>query len=107
MDKYLKAIKNNICSICVDSTDKGKCTLNKEEICAVEQFLPQIVEVVHKVNSDYIDDYYKSLKDVVCKNCRTQEENGNCFLREDSNCSLDRYFSSIVEIIKKVDLGKI
>jgi hypothetical protein len=47
------------------------------------------------------------LKEKVCKECRTQDENGNCYLREDANCSLDRYFSVIVETIQKVDAGKI
>jgi hypothetical protein len=53
MDKYLKALKQNVCSICVDSYQEG----------------------------------------------------GNCYLREDANCSLDRYFSLIVETIQKVESG--
>jgi hypothetical protein len=39
----------------------------------------------------------------VCSHCRTQDDSGNCNLREDSNCSLDRYFPVIVETIKRVD----
>ena len=31
MDKYLKAIQDRVCSICVDSSEKGHWTLNKEE----------------------------------------------------------------------------
>ncbi len=106
MDKYLSAIKENICSICVDSTEKGNCTLNEKEVCAVQYFLPQIVDVVHSLDSEYLDDYYNELKDNVCKECRAAESEGNCYLREDSNCSLDRYFSLIVETIKKVDAGQ-
>ncbi len=107
MNKYLSAIRENICSICVDSTEEGKCTLNEKELCAVQYFLPQIVDVVHSIDSEYLDDYYKELKNTVCEKCKAPERDGNCYLREDANCSLDRYFSLIVETIKKVDAGEI
>jgi len=106
MDKYLKAIKQNVCSICVDSNEKGICTLNEKETCAVELFLPQIIEVVHSIESNDKKEYFNKLHEVVCTGCRTQE-NGNCYLREDANCSLDRYFPIIVDIIHKVDRGLI
>lgn len=106
MDKYLKAIKENVCAICVDSSEKGSCTLSAKEACAVELFFPQIIEVVHSVDSKKMKDYQNRLREMICVQCRTQE-NGNCYLREDANCSLDRYFPLIVEIIHKVDLGKI
>ena len=107
MDKYLKAIQDRVCSICVDSNEKGNCTLNKEETCAVRFYLDQIVEVVHNTDTEDLMIYHNKLKDVVCRDCRAQNEEGNCYLREDSNCSLDRYFSLIVETIKLVDKGKI
>ena len=107
MDKYLEAIKKNVCSICVDSSEKGNCTLNERETCAAEYFLPKILDVVHNNPSADIHECYKILKDTVCVDCRAQESNGNCYLREDSNCSLDRYFSLIVETIQKVDEGVI
>ncbi len=106
MDKYLKALKENVCGICVDSNDMGICTLNAKETCAVELFFPQILEAVHSVNSDKMEDYHDRLHKTICVQCRAQE-GGNCYLREDANCSLDRYFSLIVEIIHKVDAGKI
>ena len=107
MQKYLDAVRENICKICVDSTEKGKCTLNKNEICAIEFYLPQIVEVVHQTNSEYVDDHYKTLKEKVCSDCKTRDTEGHCFLKDDANCSLDRYFPIIVETIQKVDAGNI
>jgi len=106
MDKYLKALKENVCAICVDSSDKGKCTLNAKETCAVELYFPQIIEVVHSIRSNKMIDYQNRLKETICTQCR-DKEGGNCYLREDSNCSLDRYFPFIVDIIHKVDAGKI
>ena len=49
---------------------------------------------------------HKELIDTICAHCRN-DENGNCYLREDANCSLDRYFTTIVDIIQKVDAGKL
>ena len=103
MQKYIEAVRQNICSICVDSNEKGGCTLNKDEICAIELYLPQIVEVVHNTNSEYVDDHYKNLKDTICADCKTRDTEGYCFLKDDANCSLDRYFPIIVETIQKVD----
>ena len=106
MDKYFKAIKQNVCSICVDSSEKGNCTLNAKESCAVELFLPKIIEIVHSSEDEDINQLQNKLRETVCVECKTQE-GGNCYLREDANCSLDRYFSLIVEIIQKVDAGLI
>ncbi|MFH1196030.1 MAG: hypothetical protein V1720_09970 [bacterium] len=107
MEKYLKAIRENICSICVDSDEKGDCKLTDNEICAVESFFPQILEIVHRSNGEDYDVYTKALKEEVCKKCRASEDGEYCYLREDSNCALDRYFPLIIEIIQKVDAGKI
>jgi hypothetical protein len=103
MQKYISAVRENICKICVDSTTDGDCTLSKNEFCAVEMYLPQIVEVVHKTNSEYVEDHYKTLKETICAECKTRDSYGNCFLKDDANCSLDRYFPIIVETIQKVD----
>jgi hypothetical protein len=105
MDKYLKAIKQNICSICVDSSEKGRCTLNEKEACAVELFLPQIVNVIHNNENEELAKIYKTMKETVCRECLAQDNDGYCYLREDANCSLDRYFYLIVETIQKVDAG--
>lgn len=80
--------------------------MNEKETCAVELFLPQIIEVVHKADSEDIKVLQNKLRETVCVECRAQE-GGNCYLREDANCSLDRYFSLIVDTVQKVDAGLI
>ncbi|MCU7494286.1 MAG: hypothetical protein HF314_18465 [Ignavibacteria bacterium] len=103
MDKYMKAIRQNICSICADSNDFGKCSLTDDEICALEVYLPQIVGIVHSIDSRNIQDYIDALRKEICSECHSQQENGYCYLREDVNCSLDRYFPLIVETIQRAD----
>lgn len=103
MNKYLAAIHEDVCSICVDSSEAGNCLLTNEEVCAVEKYLPQIVDIVHSVQSDKMKDYVEALHNQLCNNCRAQDEYGICELREDANCALDRYFPLIVETIHKAD----
>ncbi len=105
MDKYLKAIKQSVCAICVDSNEKGRCTLNGNEVCAVELYLPRIIDLVHNNDNAELTKIYKNLRETVCIECNAQNEEGLCYLREDANCSLDRYFYLIVETIQKVDAG--
>lgn len=107
MEKYIKAIRENICSICVDSNEAGDCKLTEKEICAVEMFFPQILDIVKKIDTDDFDVYAKALKEEVCMKCRASEDGQYCYLREDSNCALDRYFPLIIEVIQKVDAGKL
>ncbi len=106
MDKYLEAIHNCICSICVDSSEAGNCTLSEKEFCAIELFAPKIVDVVHSTESEDIRDYHNKLKDVVCSDCKAHDDKENCYLRDDANCALDRYFPLIVDTIQKVDSGE-
>ncbi len=101
--EYLSAIREAVCSICVDSDEHGECTLTKNELCAVEYFLPRILEAVHSVENHDMDEYIEALREKVCKYCKTAESEESCHLREDVNCSLDRYFPLIVETILKVD----
>lgn len=103
MEKYYSAIRDSVCAICADSSEAGECELTSKESCAIKLYLPQIVDVVQKIDSENFEDYYKKLKDTVCKKCKGKDENGHCTLKDDANCSLDRYFSIIVETVKKVD----
>lgn len=104
MNKYLAALKKNICSVCVDSNHEGVCQLSDQEICAVERFYPQIVEIVHSVESEDMRDYVSALRENLCSiHCRMDDETELCYLREDANCALDRHFPLIVETIQKAD----
>lgn len=101
MDKYLKAIKQNVCSICVDSNERGGCTLNSSEICALELYLPQLVEIIKNNEKEDYSALHFLVHEKICGNCKSQE-NGYCKLREDANCSIDRYFNLVVDTIKNV-----
>ena len=105
--EYMQYIRENICSICADSDEKGSCTLSQKEFCAVEIYLPKIVNIVHNENIDDTDKLRMILKDRVCSECRTADDKDHCSLRDDANCALDRYFGLIIEAVVKVDGGRI
>lgn len=103
MQKYYDAIRQTVCSICVDSNNDGGCKLSENEICAVEKHLNEIVDLVQKSDAKYQDEYYIELREKICTNCRGKAESGKCYLRDDANCALDRYFPLIVDTIRKID----
>jgi hypothetical protein len=103
LDKYTKAIKENICSVCIDSDEEGICALTEDEICAVEYHLPQIVEIVINNKRSKPAELENLLRDGICSGCQTSSGRDYCYLREDANCALDRYFARIAEVILKVD----
>ncbi len=102
-NKYIDAITENVCSICVDSDEGGNCTLTNKELCAAKVYLDKIVEIVHNSKTDDIYELNELLRNDVCAECKTSIDKHNCNLRDDANCALDRYFSLIVETIHKVD----
>ena len=105
MLKYFNALKENICCLCIDSNDRGICTLRKDEHCAIQLFLADIVTVAQNSDTTDVEKFKSALNEKICSNCKAGEDGEYCYLREDANCALDRYFPKILETIQKVDMG--
>ena len=105
--RYLRAVRNKVCAHCVDLAEEGKCTLTGFNKCGVELYLPEIVTVVHSVESDKLGDYIQLLRKKVCSNCKNQNADGTCKLRTEADCGLDRYFALIIEAIEEVDQKRV
>jgi hypothetical protein len=102
--KYREAVRKKVCQHCIDfAKEKDECALTEDERCGVEMFLEKIVEVVHFVHSDKLDDYVVVLRQKVCADCKSQSPDGICTLRTKAACGLDRYFELVVEAIEEVD----
>lgn len=106
MQPYLDAIRNNVCTVCLDAVMLGnefvRCGLPKGRTCPVEIFLPKVVDVVEAVDSWLIEDYVKLLREKVCAICK-HSDGDFCALRLQADCPLDRYFMLVAEAIKEVD----
>ncbi len=102
-DRIVESIHSRVCALCMHADAVGSCSVSQREICAVERFLPEIVDVATTINSDRIDDYVSALRDLVCRVCRPEGQQ-HCTIRDSTVCGLDRYFVLIIEAIEDVIL---
>ncbi len=100
---YWQAIQAKVCMKCIDGDGAGNCRLDPGIECALQQYLPLIVEAVNRVQSDEMSDYVRELRAITCAECSHQSRNGYCLLRKDVDCALDRYFPLVVEAIEEVN----
>ncbi len=103
---YRNAVYRKVCQHCLDLGANGHCTLTGERECGVELYLEKLVDVVHSVKSDVLEDYICALRREVCSHCKNQTEDGNCRLRNSADCGLNRFFEIIVETVEEVDSQK-
>ncbi|MBN1302333.1 MAG: hypothetical protein JW995_14040 [Melioribacteraceae bacterium] len=103
LSKYIEALRENVCAICVDSSEEGECTLTEKEVCAIEIYFSRILDIIHSDQADDIDLLTDRLRKEICEKCRASVGKDKCYLRDDANCALDRYFPLIVETVRKVD----
>ena len=99
----MEAIRKKVCGVCLNRVSSGLCEITKEDTCAIERFLPEIIETATSVNSDKIDDYVSALRASVCRACRPNGEI-ECSVRDSEECILDRYFVLIIEAVEEVVL---
>jgi len=102
MEQYWSAIQDRVCPKCIDGDGAGNCRLPLDQSCAVQEFLPQIVQSVTSIRSDRYDDYVEALRKNVCAQCTEQTPEGICRRRNSVECALDRYYGLILQVIENV-----
>lgn len=102
---YWPSIREKVCTKCVDGDGFGNCRLDPAIECALQKYLPLIVDAVNRVRSDEMEDYVRELRAITCAQCSQQSVNGYCLLRKEVDCALDRYFTLVVEAIEEVNLN--
>lgn len=101
-ERYLLAIREKVCMKCIDRTPGGVCAASTFEACAINRFLPEIIDIVLSTGGDDPAAAVTRLRDEVCSLCLHQSPDGRCDLRDDAECALDRYFPLLVEAIRDV-----
>ena len=96
------ALRQRICSLCVDRSLIGDCQRDAAGDCALFNSLPQIIRTITSVQSDRIDDYVTAIRHSVCSSDSHQASDGICIVREEVRCVLDRYLLLIVQTIEEV-----
>jgi hypothetical protein len=101
LQMYKEALNEKVCSVCKQFGYEDLCG-DREGQCIIEQHLPRILEAVLTVpESDKIVDYLPSLRAIVCDRCQHQDESGRCEMREHAYCTLDSFFTLVVQTIEE------
>jgi hypothetical protein len=105
-EEYWQALQSKICAKCVDGDGKGGCLIAPGRDCAIKTHFGQIIESVNSVFSPSVEPYVEQLRKHVCSVCTGQSAGGDCSLRDETECALDRYFPLIVQVIEETQLKK-
>ena len=100
-DVYMDALRAQVCSVCLDQKDDGRCGVNRRT-CAREGHLPKVVEAVLAVQSDRMQDYEDAVRALVCSDCGEEDAAGHCDVRGKGECALDTYLYLVVAAIEQV-----
>lgn len=102
-EEYRKAVKDMVCSKCIDLGEDGQCKLSGERVCGVESHLDQMINIVKTVQSDRVEDYVNVVRTHICEHCEGQGEDGNCMYRRELDCALDRYLPLVIDAIEEIE----
>lgn len=105
-EEYWEALQAKVCHTCHEADIHGGCQITGGPKCAIKTHLRKILDVVNSVYSPSIEPYEEALREKVCAECTSQSADGNCSLRQESRCALDRYFPLIVQVIEETQLRR-
>ncbi len=104
-ERYLQAIRERVCMKCIDRTTSGLCVASTYDACAINRYLPEIIDIVLALPDAGNEVYVAKLRETVCAVCQHQSPDGRCDMRDDVECALDRYFPLVIEAIQDVKQG--
>lgn len=104
-ERVTDRLRENICRVCIYETSGGGCDLRKDIDCPILSRVGRIIEVVKQVEDSRIDPYVERLREVICAECRMQDDEGHCIMRDQPDCALNDYFPLVVEIVEE-ELGR-
>ncbi len=96
IQEYLDEIRKQVCSRCVERPPGGPpcAPLGKE--CGIEMHLPELIDSIHEVNSDYITRYLAHNREKICQHCELLDT-------DVCPCPLHYLAVLIVEAVETVD----
>jgi len=97
LQEYLDAIRQDVCSRCVERPPEGPPCGPLGKPCGVELHLPELVEAVHQVHSDLIAAYLETNRDKICPTCPYHHHSVFC------PCPMDSLAVLVVQAIEAVD----
>ena len=99
LEPYMAAIREQVCSRCVERPDGGPPCFPLGKRCGIEMNLGQLVEAVRGVDSPVMDPYIGAFHDVVCEHCPNRSTS-QC------PCALDALLLLAVTVVAGVQAHK-
>ena len=96
LDEYMAAIRDQVCSRCVERPPGGPPCLPLGKRCGIELNLPQLIDAVHEVDSESMLPYEFTFHHVVCEQCAVRTTTA-------CPCPLDTLLILAVQAIESVD----
>jgi hypothetical protein len=100
-ERVRRRLRDEVCKVCLYRTADGGCDLVPDIDCPILTRVDDIVDIVRSVKADRMDPYVDRLREVICADCRMQNAEGQCDMRDANDCVLDDYFGMIVEIVEE------
>jgi hypothetical protein len=104
--EYWEALRERVCTTCAGGDGQGGCAMSDDGECSLKKHLPLLLNAVNSVYAKSIGPYEEQLRSKVCGACSSQSADGNCMLRANAECALDRYFPLIVRVIEETQVNK-
>lgn len=99
---YLEAIRQRVCSACLDQRDDGGCGLT-QRTCAIEAHLPRLAAVLAGIDSPRMDEYDAAVRAEICPACASQDAQGRCAVRAAGDCALLTYLPLVLDAIESAN----
>ena len=94
--EYLNAIREHVCSRCVERPPGGPPCTPLGKICGIELHLPELLAAIKKVNSPMIAPYLDRTHSEVCATCVHLGKSG-------CPCPMDTLAVRLVDAVEAVD----
>jgi hypothetical protein len=102
--KYREAMRRVVCEHCIDFAEDGSCKTHDADGCAVFRYLPELVQIALTLHERKVEPYVEAVRKHLCTSCRDSAGTGQCELRENLDCGLNRYLPMVLEAIEEVNL---
>ncbi len=99
-DDYVRAIREQVCSRCIDRPPGGPPCLSLGRRCGIELHLAELIDAVHGIHAGAIDLYADAFHVQVCPTCPNRDK-AQC------PCPLDYLLLLAVEAIEDVDAQRL
>jgi hypothetical protein len=94
--EYLDEIRRHVCTRCVERPPGGPPCAPLGKVCGIETHLPEVVDAIHQVKSDWIWPYLDNNRRTICQ-CCPQRATSDC------PCAMDYLAVLLVEAVEAVD----